>query len=329
MIRQSIKGGFIMQHFLMVFYVLFFATGFMGVAALILLEMRVRSRLLRPLLLFQVLFLAGLGLLILYFYLTNIPEGASPPVPGAVLFVIGAINTSLYVTAIVLIRRISPPSSRRKAFPAAAEILALLVIIKGLANISLYALTGLDSGSGGSGALAALADSEAWTLGGHILTGLAIAAIGVTFRGPLPPKEPPVLKSLMKAYGLCTLIFAPLGLLEYAVARSGILGFSEFSVDYLFYLAWNIVSMSAAIRLFKLGDSGIPALETVPAERVAALGLSGRETEMAVMIARGLTNKEIASELCISPATVRTHIYNLYQKAGARSRVELINRLRS
>ncbi|MDZ7795379.1 MAG: hypothetical protein U5P10_17315 [Spirochaetia bacterium] len=38
-----------MQHFLMVFYVLFFATGFMGRAALLLLNMRVRSRLLPPL----------------------------------------------------------------------------------------------------------------------------------------------------------------------------------------------------------------------------------------------------------------------------------------
>ena len=50
---------------------------------------------------------------------------------------------------------------------------------------------------------------------------------------------------------------------------------------------------------------------------------------MSIMIARGLANKEIAGELGISPATVRTHIYNLYQKAGARSRVELLNKLRS
>jgi DNA-binding CsgD family transcriptional regulator len=50
---------------------------------------------------------------------------------------------------------------------------------------------------------------------------------------------------------------------------------------------------------------------------------------MAIMIGRGLTNKEIAAELFISPATVRTHIYNLYQKVGAGSRVELINMLRS
>ncbi len=87
--------------------------------------------------------------------------------------------------------------------------------------------------------------------------------------------------------------------------------------------------MSAAVRIFKPVNEGIPVLDSVPEERIKALGLSPRETEMAVLIARGLANKEIASELCISPATVRTHIYNLYQKTGARSRVELLNKLRS
>ena len=70
-------------------------------------------------------------------------------------------------------------------------------------------------------------------------------------------------------------------------------------------------------------------MDSVPEERIRALGLSTREVEMSIMIARGLANKEIAGELGISPATVRTHIYNLYQKVGARSRVELLNKLRS
>ena len=83
------------------------------------------------------------------------------------------------------------------------------------------------------------------------------------------------------------------------------------------------------MRLLRPSESGTPVLEAVPEERVRSLGLSAREVEMAVMIGRGLTNKEIAEELYISPATVRTHIYNLYQKVGAGSRIELINMLRS
>ncbi len=50
-----------MQYSLLVFYVLFFATGFMGLAALLLFDLRVRSRLIRPLLGFQLLFLVGMS----------------------------------------------------------------------------------------------------------------------------------------------------------------------------------------------------------------------------------------------------------------------------
>jgi hypothetical protein len=52
-----------LQHFLLAFYILFFATGFMGGAALLLLKMRIKSRLITPLLVFQLLFFLGMGLM--------------------------------------------------------------------------------------------------------------------------------------------------------------------------------------------------------------------------------------------------------------------------
>lgn len=312
-----------MQHVLLAFYILFFATGFMGGAALFVLGLRIRSRLIRPLLAFQALFLVGLGLVALYAYLYGL-WGTVPPTLALVLgTVLTGMNAAIYAVAILLVRRISPPASRRKAYPAAAEILAGLVIAKSLASLVLAL-----AGASRPGARALL-DTEAWSLAGYILTGLAMAAFGVTARGPLPPGEAPALRPLFKAYGTCALAFAPMGLAEYAVETAGLPGLPFLSLDHLFYLSWNIVSMSAAVRLLKPGDAGVPALDSVPAERIEALGLSGREAQMAVLIARGLANKEIAAELGISPATVRTHIYNLYQKAGARSRVELINKLRA
>lgn len=312
-----------MQHVILGFYILFFATGFMGGAALFVLGLRVRSRLIRPLLVFQALFLVGLGLIALYAYLYGLWGALPVPLARFLGMVLTGINAAIYAVAILLVRRISPPSSRRKTYPAAAEILAGLVILKSLASLALAA-----AGLSRPGARALL-DSEAWSLAGYILTGLAMAAFGVTARGPLPPGEPPALHPLLRAYGACALAFAPMGLVEYAVETAGLPGLPFLSLDHLFYLSWNIVSMGAAVRLLKPGDSGAPVLDSVPEERIRALGLSGREAQMAVLIARGLANKEIAAELGISPATVRTHIYNLYQKAGARSRVELINKLRA
>jgi len=309
-----------MNAVLMGFYVLFFATGFMGGAALFLLDVRIKSRLLRPLLLFQVLFITGIGLMLIYFSSHTISGASLAWRRAPLVLAVTAINGAVWGVAIVIIRRISPPASREKGYPAAAEILAGLVIAKSVADIVL-ALAG-DS------PLGLVAVSEQWFWGGDVLTFLALASFGVVARGPLSAAEPAALRPLVRAYGLCAIVFSPIGLIEAAVLAAGIPWLSYISLDHFFYLAWNIVSMSAAIRLFKPLPGGTPAIDAVPEERVRALGLSARETEMALLISRGLANKEIAAELHISPATVRTHIYNLYQKVGARSRVELLNKLR-
>ena len=47
--------------------------------------------------------------------------------------------------------------------------------------------------------------------------------------------------------------------------------------------------------------------------------LSDRERDVLVLVARGLTNKEIASELNISPHTVISHRKNIVHKTGIRS----------
>ena len=43
--------------------------------------------------------------------------------------------------------------------------------------------------------------------------------------------------------------------------------------------------------------------------------ISEKEYEVVRLLAAGLTNKEIAEKLCITIATVTTHIHNIYSKA--------------
>jgi DNA-binding NarL/FixJ family response regulator len=53
-------------------------------------------------------------------------------------------------------------------------------------------------------------------------------------------------------------------------------------------------------------------------------GLTARETEVLRLIAQGLSNTEIAAQLFISEATVKTHINNTFAKIGARHRAEAV-----
>jgi DNA-binding NarL/FixJ family response regulator len=52
--------------------------------------------------------------------------------------------------------------------------------------------------------------------------------------------------------------------------------------------------------------------------------LTERELEVLTMVARGLSNAEIAEELTISPATAKTHVAHLLTKLDARDRIQLV-----
>jgi DNA-binding NarL/FixJ family response regulator len=52
--------------------------------------------------------------------------------------------------------------------------------------------------------------------------------------------------------------------------------------------------------------------------------LSAREREILLGLARGRTNRELADDLIVSEATVKTHVSNLLTKLGVRSRVQAV-----
>ncbi|MFJ2192937.1 response regulator [Kitasatospora sp. NPDC087861] len=75
------------------------------------------------------------------------------------------------------------------------------------------------------------------------------------------------------------------------------------------------------------GASGGSAGEAgKPAGRPGELpdGLTAREAEVLALIAEGLSNTEIAQRLFVSPATVKTHINNLFAKTAVRDRAQAV-----
>ena len=92
-----------------------------------------------------------------------------------------------------------------------------------------------------------------------------------------------------------------------------------------------------AIRVVASGDALLaPSVTRRLLERFAttlpqrdqsseALGeLTARETEVLRLLAGGLSNAEIAAELVVSEATVKTHISSVLRKLGLRDRVQAV-----
>ncbi|QOY91159.1 LuxR C-terminal-related transcriptional regulator [Paludibaculum fermentans] len=57
-----------------------------------------------------------------------------------------------------------------------------------------------------------------------------------------------------------------------------------------------------------------------------ALGLTARELEILNLIARGLSNREIAGQLFVSESTVKTHCARTFDKLGAARRTQAVQR---
>ena len=86
-------------------------------------------------------------------------------------------------------------------------------------------------------------------------------------------------------------------------------------------IADAIVKIASGEVVEALGHSATPAYDMLdwPGKRN---GLSERESQVLVLCADGLTNREIADALYIGNETVKTHLRNVFAKLGLRNRVE-------
>jgi DNA-binding NarL/FixJ family response regulator len=96
--------------------------------------------------------------------------------------------------------------------------------------------------------------------------------------------------------------------------------------------------LAAAVRLVDTGDALLaPSITRRLVERFAAgatgppaplhrdlATLTPREREVLTLVARGLSNGELAAALCLSEATVKTHVARIFAKLALRDRAQAV-----
>lgn len=115
--------------------------------------------------------------------------------------------------------------------------------------------------------------------------------------------------------------------------RAGVLGFIPKEAS-----ALDVV---AAVRSLARGEAACPArlckflFDFVASQAVelpngcakVRLGLTRREQQLIPMIGRGLTNKEIASQLNLSEQTIKNHVHRILHKVGVENRLGILGAL--
>ena len=75
------------------------------------------------------------------------------------------------------------------------------------------------------------------------------------------------------------------------------------------------------------GSGAEPASAFAPnTAQQQSLGITARELEILTLIARGLSNREIATQLFVSENTVKTHCSRAFDKLGAARRTQAVQR---
>ncbi len=309
---------FPVKHVILLSYIIIFSTGFGALAALLVLSMRLKQPFTKRMAVVQGLFIASLALVAIYYYLMQVLELVGPR-QATVETVFGVIS-SLLTMGLYL---------------GMWWILGIRELQKGTGNLFLYArISCLVSAAlmviGMAGSLfstSTLTTSSIWQAFVYLVVAITLSLFGLTLVKTPMKQQHNAYRLLVHGIGYCALAYVPLSILELLLSRSLGDTLRPLSLEYLFYLGINVVVLVSSIRSLAKDPTTTSAFGPIQESTWSRFSLTPREREMATLIAQGQSNKEIASNLGISEATVRTHIYNLFQKVGAQSRIDLLNML--
>lgn len=300
-----------MAHLQLVVYAILLSTGFGGITVAAIFLHRTGERILLLMLIIISLFSFGLLLFVAEFYLEQI---AAYPVDLSrfVGLANAAIVAAMYVGIALCVRRVNPASSRLAlalaATPVTLDYLAFVFVAPAIPAFASWA-------------------SSSQSIVTLLSVGTASFYLGYSGWKLLEGEselESASFRFLVRWLGRMLLLYA---ILSVSITLLVVLLGAYFAVtvilNYLLFLGWNVVAIVAFIRYL---THPVDLLESgeIPEEARRRYGISAREAEVILHLSRGLSNKEIAEKLGVSFTTIRTHVYNVFKKTGAASRVELL-----
>jgi DNA-binding CsgD family transcriptional regulator len=132
------------------------------------------------------------------------------------------------------------------------------------------------------------------------------------------------MKKTAAAYGLCLAAGAfALRWLEYQYT---VRVFSTEIYIALIAAGFTVLGLWLGERLTPRREPGAFRKNT---EALEYLGVSDREYEVLSLLATGLSNREIAERLFVSPNTVKTHLVHLYEKLEVSRRTQALAKAKS
>jgi DNA-binding NarL/FixJ family response regulator len=142
---------------------------------------------------------------------------------------------------------------------------------------------------------------------------------GIACTAQLKEKLPSIQVIIVTVYRNHELIFQALeaGACGYLLKRS--------SPDELLR-AINEVRTGGAPMTGEIARMLVEAFQKKPGSSASGEGLTQREEEILVLLAEGLSNKEIADRVKVSYDTVRAHLRHIYEKLHVRGRTEAVKK---
>jgi len=171
--------------------------------------------------------------------------------------------------------------------------------------------------------------SDAWLSAG-VLVGLGAIGIALTFSNPRIWHDGLVGYSMVVAAvwpsWRPSLVAVPLVavVVFLAVTATGSGTINAFGVALVWlFLGFGFVAVQHLLRAnLRLHEARVQSSQKASLSVVESMAVSPRQREIMVLVATGLSDKEIAARLQVSPHTVRTHLQRLYSQHGLRNRAE-------